>query len=74
MTNEELYRQYLSGDTEAFEQLYLQMQGFIASVGRTQRRALAVLTKKRWMNCAPKVRWNFVSAFPPGSMTRIVEN
>ena len=22
MTNEELYRQYLSGDTEAFEQLY----------------------------------------------------
>ena len=32
MTNEELYRQYLSGDTEAFEQLYLQMQGFIASV------------------------------------------
>ena len=32
MTNEELYRQYLSGGTEAFEQLYLQMQGFIASV------------------------------------------
>ena len=29
MTNEELYRQYLSGDAEAFEQLYLQMQGFI---------------------------------------------
>ena len=27
MTNEELYRQYLSGDAEAFEQLYLQMQG-----------------------------------------------
>lgn len=34
MTNEELYRQYLSGDTEAFEQLYLQMQGFIASVAK----------------------------------------
>ena len=34
MTNEELYRQYLSGDTEAFEQLYLQMQGFIAFVAK----------------------------------------
>lgn len=34
MTNEELYRQYLSGDTEAFEQLYLQMQGFIASAAK----------------------------------------
>ena len=34
MTNEELYQQYLSGDTEAFEQLYLQMQGFIASVAK----------------------------------------
>ena len=34
MTNEELYRQYLSGDTEAFEQLYLQMQEFIASVAK----------------------------------------
>ena len=34
MTNEELYRQYLSGDTEAFEQLYLQMHGFIASVAK----------------------------------------
>ena len=34
MTNEELYRQYLSGDTEAFEELYLQMQGFIASVAK----------------------------------------
>lgn len=34
MTNEELYRQYLSGDTEAFEQLYLQMQGFIASIAK----------------------------------------
>ena len=34
MTNEELYRQYLSGDTEAFERLYLQMQGFIASVAK----------------------------------------
>ena len=34
MTNEELYRQYLSGDAEAFERLYLQMQGFIASVAK----------------------------------------
>ena len=34
MTNEELYRQYLRGDAEAFEQLYLQMQGFIASVAK----------------------------------------
>ena len=34
MTNEELYLQYLSGDTEAFERLYLQMQGFIASVAK----------------------------------------
>lgn len=34
MTNEELYRQYLSGDAEAFEELYLQMQGFIASVAK----------------------------------------
>ena len=31
MTNEELYQQYLSGDAEAFERRYLQMQGFIAS-------------------------------------------
>ena len=34
MTNEELYRQYLSGNAEAFERLYLQMQGFIASVAK----------------------------------------
>lgn len=34
MTNEELYQQYLRGDTEAFERLYLQMQGFIASVAK----------------------------------------
>ena len=41
---------------------------------RTQRRASAVRTKKYWMNCAPKVLWNFVSVFPPGRMTRIAEN
>ena len=70
MTNEELYQQYLSGDTEAFEQLYLQMQGFIASVAKD----VAVRTKKYWMNCAPKVLWRFVNVFPPGRMTRIVEN
>ena len=29
MTNEELYRQYLSGDAEAFERLYLQMLSLI---------------------------------------------
>ena len=34
MTNEELYRQYLRGDAEAFEELYLKMQGFIASVAK----------------------------------------
>ena len=34
MTNEELYQQYLRGDAEAFEELYLQMQGFIASVAK----------------------------------------
>ena len=34
MTNEELYRQYLSGNAETFEQLYLQMQGFIAFVAK----------------------------------------
>ena len=71
MTNEELYRQYLSGDTEAFEQLYLQMQGFIA---RTRRRASAVRTKKYWTSCVPKALWSFVSVFPPGCMTRIAEN
>ena len=74
MTNEELYLQYLSGDTEAFEQLYLQMQGSSHLLQKTRRRALAVQTKKRWMNCAPKVLWNFVSVFPPGRMTRIAEN
>ena len=63
MTNEELYRQYLSGDTEAFERLYLQMQGFIASVA-----------KDAAPSCAPKVLWNFVSAFLLGSMTKNVEN
>ena len=41
---------------------------------RMQRRALAAQTKKRWMSCAPKVLWNFVSVFPPGCMTRIAEN
>ena len=34
MTNEELYRQYRNGNTESFEQLYLQMQGFIASIAK----------------------------------------
>ena len=56
MTNEELYRQYLSGDTEAFEQLYLQMQGPSLLLQKTRRRALAVRTKKRWTSCVPKVR------------------
>ena len=32
MTNEELYQKYITGDEEAFEQLYLQLQKFILSV------------------------------------------
>ena len=74
MTNEELYLQYLSGDTEAFEQLYLQMQGSSHLLQKTRRRASAVRTKKYWMNCAPKALWSFVSAFLLGSMTKNVEN
>ena len=74
MTNEELYRQYLSGDTEAFGQLYLQMQGSSHLLQKTRRRASAVRTKKYWMNCVPKVLWSFVSVFPLGRMTRSAEN
>ena len=74
MTNEELYRQYLSGDTEAFEQLYLQMQGSSHLLQKTRRRASAVRTKKYWTSCVPKVLWSFVSAFLLGSMTRLVGN
>ena len=46
MTNEELYRQYLSGDTEAFEQLYLQMQGFIASVAKDSAQSCGIQKEK----------------------------
>ena len=46
MTNEELYRQYLSGDTEAFEQFYLQMQGFIASVAKDAAQSFGCTDKK----------------------------
>ena len=46
MTNEELYLQYLSGDTEAFEQLYLQMQGFIASVAKDAAQSFGCLDKE----------------------------
>ena len=46
MTNEELYRQYLSGDTEAFEQLYLQMQGFIASVAKDAAQSFGYADKE----------------------------
>ena len=46
MTNEELYRQYLSGDTEAFEQLYLQMQGFIASVAKDAAQSFGYTDKE----------------------------
>ena len=46
MTNEELYRQYLSGDTEAFEQLYLQMQGFIASVAKDAAQSFGCADKE----------------------------
>ena len=45
MTNEELYRQYLSGDAEAFERLYLQMQGFIASVAKAAGMHLFLLVR-----------------------------
>ena len=46
MTNEELYRQYLSGDTEAFEQLYLQMQGFIASIAKDAAQSFGCADKE----------------------------
>ena len=46
MTNEELYRQYLSGDMEAFEQLYLQMQGFIASVAKDAAQSFGCTDKE----------------------------
>ena len=46
MTNEELYRQYLSGDAEAFEQLYLQMQGFIASVAKDAAQSFGCAAKE----------------------------
>ena len=70
MTNEELYRQYLSGDAEAF----FKCRGSSLLLQKTRRRALAVRTKKRWTSCVPKVLWNFVSVFPSGCMTRIAEN
>ena len=46
MTNEELYRQYLSGDAEAFERLYLQMQGFIASVAKDAAQSCGIQKEK----------------------------
>ena len=46
MTNEELYQQYLSGDAEAFEQLYLQMQGFIASVAKDAAQSFGCADKE----------------------------
>ena len=46
MTNEELYLQYLSGDTEAFEQLYLQMQEFIASVAKDAAQSFGCTDKE----------------------------
>ena len=46
MTNEELYRQYLSGDAEAFEELYLQMQGFIASVAKDAAQSFGCADKE----------------------------
>ena len=57
MTNEELYRQYLSGDTEAFEQLYLQMQGFIASVAKDAAQSCGIQKEKgqRKIPLAPMV-------------------
>ena len=46
MTNEELYRQYLSGDAEAFERIYLQMQGFIASVAKDAAQSFGCADKE----------------------------
>ena len=46
MTNEELYRQYLSGNAEAFERLYLQMQGFIASVAKDAAQSFGCTDKE----------------------------
>ena len=50
MTNEELYRQYLSGDAEAFEQLYLQMQEFIASVAKDAAQSCGIQKEKGQRN------------------------
>ena len=57
MTNEELYQQYLSGNTEAFEQLYLQMQGFIASVAKNAAQSCGIQKEKgqRKISLAPMV-------------------
>ena len=46
MTNEELYQQYLRGDAEAFEELYLQMQGFIASVAKDAAQSFGCADKE----------------------------
>ena len=39
MTNEELYQKYITGDEDAFEQLYLQLQKFIRSVASESARS-----------------------------------
>lgn len=39
MTNEELYQNYITGDEDAFEQLYLQLQKFIRSVASESARS-----------------------------------
>ena len=39
MTNEELYQKYITGDEDAFEQLYLQLQKFILSVAAESARS-----------------------------------
>ena len=46
MPNEELYRQYLRGDAAAFEELYLQMQGFIASVAQDAAQSFGCADKE----------------------------
>ena len=51
MTNEELYQQYLSGDAEAFERLYLQMQGFIASVAKNAAQSFGCADKETLELC-----------------------
>ena len=74
MTNEELYQKYITGDEDAFEQLYLQLQKFILSVAAEAQGALAVQTRIPSMSYAPKALWSFASGFQAGSTMLSAEN